>query len=178
MAVALALIVLLGVGLPAGGWLLTRRKKFGSRSWPAWLDGRSELDELDQWLADRYQLGADDRDRVCAAVMRGTAVPPHLDAPVRGLVAAAVGGQFRTVRRARWRFRLTLVAAAAYLPVFAGTILLPRNLGLHVATIALSVGALVMYLSFPRSGAQIPVWPGRIRRNSERALSARALGSG
>jgi hypothetical protein len=170
VAVALAVIVILGAGLPVGGWLLTRRKKFFSSDRHSGLAGD---DDIDRWLADRYHLSWTDRDRVRAAVMLGHDVPHILDAPVRGLAAAVLANQFTPVRRARRNFCGLQVTGVVYLLVMIVLIWTPKHSGgdwgLFGGTEAIFLGLLLLRLTSLRS---LAARPGQIRRNAERAMKA------
>jgi hypothetical protein len=169
MAVALAVIVLLGVGLPAGGWLLTRRKKFWTADKTGWIAGN---DDLDRWLADQFHLSWTDRDRVRAAVLLGRKAPTHLQVPVRELAAAVLANQFKTVRRTRWLFWLYLFTAVLYLADLITMLVVPGSLWLRIGAGVIPAALVVLNLCrLPAAQAR----PNQIRRNAERALTAGAL---
>jgi hypothetical protein len=165
MAVALAVIVVLAVVLPAGSWLLTRRKNFWTADKPGWIAGN---DDLDRWLADGFHLSWTERDRVRAAVLLGRRVPARLEAPVRALAAAVLADQFKAVRRTRWLFWLYLGNAVLYVVVFTMVLVLPSSSWLRFVAAAIMAALVVLNLCrLPSAGSR----PARIRRNAERALA-------
>jgi len=104
-----AVIAVLGVGLPAAGWWVTTR-----RPAPVTGAGRGH-GEIDRWLVGQFGLGEGDRARVRAAVLAGRPVgDPGLEAAVRELAAGVLARRFRTLRRAEKLGWLTLVFGACY----------------------------------------------------------------
>jgi hypothetical protein len=84
MVWALVLVVVIGVGLPAGAWALTRKlppPRPGNRLGVGY-------DSVDKWLLNRYQLPPHDRWRVRAAVSHGDRVNDRRLAPVAYELAA------------------------------------------------------------------------------------------
>jgi len=103
-----AVIAVLGVGLPAAGWWATTR-----RPAPVTVTDRGH-GEIDHWLAGQFGLGACDRERVRAAVLAGQPVShPGLEAAVHELAARVLARRFRPLRRAEKLGWFTLVFGPA-----------------------------------------------------------------
>lgn len=98
VALAVALVVVLGVALPVAAWLITRRLA------PLHVTSRlgAGYDAIDKWLLDRYQLAPHERWRVRQAVFRGQRVSDaRLTQAAHGLAVQVLSGGFRGLRVAR-----------------------------------------------------------------------------
>lgn len=160
--VVVALIVILGAGLPAAGWWLTRKP------WPAEAAGRGH-GEIDRWLADQFGLGWRDRSRVQHAVVAGRPVgSPALEAAVRGLAAEVMAGRFRTLRVARAASWLQLITGPAY-AVFGLVVLIGARQGGEraVGIFAILNGALMSW-----AGVYRTLRNQRIRRSAGQILQS------
>src|SRR5260370_14002343 len=112
MVWALALVVVIGVGLPMIAWFITRRLPPPRR-----VVGRLGVgyDGIDRWLLDRYQLAPQDRRRVRTAVFSGRRISdPGLARAARGLAAQAVSGGVRVLRLSRAFGWVELMAAIGF----------------------------------------------------------------
>jgi hypothetical protein len=167
-----AVVAVLGVGLPAAGWWATTRR-------PARVTAADRgHGEIDHWLADQFGLGACDRERVRAAVLAGHPVShPGLEAAVRELAARVLARRFRPLRRAEKLGSLTLAFGLAY-AAFGMAILIIGSQGRWQAEALLGVinGAVLTLLGW----YQAIHTPRRVRRNAEQILqpSRDATGSG
>jgi len=95
MAWALALVVVIGVGLPVAAWLITRQLP------PPRAMSRlgAGYDAIDKWLLDQYQLAPPERWRVRKAVFRGDQVSDAMLTPAtHGPAIRVLGGGFRMLR--------------------------------------------------------------------------------
>jgi hypothetical protein len=166
-----ALIVIVGVCVPAAGWWLTRRPR------PADTADRG-CDEIDRWLTDQFGLGWRDRSRVRNAVLAGRVVSDQaLEAAVRGLAAQVVADRFRTLRIARAVGWLHLAVGPAY--AFFGIFLLidaHQNEERAMGVLAVFNGALLSLVGVYRTFRG----PKRIRRSAGQILqsSRNTTGSG
>jgi hypothetical protein len=158
---AVVVIVVLGLGMPAVGWWLTRRP-------PPLATPDSRLGEIDRWLVDQFQLSWHDRSQVRAAVLTGRPVSdPALEAAARGLAAQVTADRFRTLRLERRLAWANLMVGPAY-AAFAIILLIVNRQEKDVvlAVFAVLNGGL---LSF--SGAYYAFWrTRRFRRNAEQIL--------
>jgi hypothetical protein len=99
MVWAVAVIVVLGAGVPLAAWRLDRRLR--SRRQPAAGLG-PPADAVDKWLIDNHRLPAVQRWQVREAVLYGRAVRnPALRPTACDLAAAALGGQVKIGRGTR-----------------------------------------------------------------------------
>jgi hypothetical protein len=157
-----AVIAVLGVGLPVAGWWITTR-------WPAPLKAADRAHgEIDRWLSGRYGLNWRDRERVRAAVLAGTPVSdPALAAATRDLATGVLARRFRVLRVAQ---RLGWVELASGVAYFAVAVALLTITGRQWAQ---TEGASGILYSAVRCGVG---WyqgfrrPSRVRRNAELVL--------
>jgi hypothetical protein len=95
MVWALALVVVIGAGLPVGAWAVTRRlppPRLGNRLGVGY-------DPVDKWLLTQYQLPPHDRWRVREAVLRGDRVnDPGLARVAHRLAADLLANRFLPLR--------------------------------------------------------------------------------
>ena len=97
MAWALTLIVLIGVGLPVGTWLATRR--LARRPFTPL---EPQYGQADRWIHQQYGLDWRDCARVRGAVAQGRQVAdPALTAAVGGLAGLTIAGRAPGQRRLR-----------------------------------------------------------------------------
>jgi hypothetical protein len=158
---AVAFLVILGAGVPAAGWWVSRR--------PRPLDtGDRAHGEIDRWLAGQFGLGWRERSRVQGAVFAGRPLTdPGLEAAARRLAAQVLDDRFRTLRVARRVGWLRLVSGGAYL-VFAVVFLIisHRATELALAVLAVLNGGLMIVAGVFHTFQN----PWRIRRNAETVL--------
>ena len=129
MLAVLIIIAVLGIGLPAGLWLVARRRKDVP-------DVPQVYGEVNQWLLREYGLGSRDRFQVQEAVLGRYAAVPALEQSARrpapqapaslrpdlaeaagGLATRVAGDGFRRLRRSRgvgWVQLATGAAAAVF----------------------------------------------------------------
>ena len=99
MAWALAVILVIGVGLPVGAWRLgrhleSRRQPIGELGPPA--------DQVDKWLIEQHRLPAVQRWQVRDAVLHGRALrDPALRHAAHDLAAGALRGELKMGRSIR-----------------------------------------------------------------------------
>jgi len=99
MAWALAVIFLLGVGLPIAAWRLSRQLE--SRLQPVGGIG-PPTDQVDKWLLEQHHLPAVQRRQVRDAVMYGRMVrDPALKHATRDLAGTALRGELKLGRSIR-----------------------------------------------------------------------------
>jgi len=111
MACALAVILVIGVGLPTAAWRLSRRLE--SRCQPAGGLG-PPADAADKWLIEHHQLPALQRRQVRDAVLYGRAVrDPALRQAARDLAGGALRGELKMGRGIRIAIYVTLIEGAA-----------------------------------------------------------------
>jgi hypothetical protein len=105
-----AVIAVLGVGLPVAGWWITTHR-------PAPLaTPKARQDEIDRWLARQFGLGWRDCSRVRTAVLEGKPVSdPALEAASRELATQVLDRRFRTQRAARITGRVGVGCGVAFL---------------------------------------------------------------
>jgi hypothetical protein len=180
MLVVLIVIVILGVGLPLGLWLVSRRRM----TVPAAGNGYELHDEIDRWLISDFNLGWRERTRVRKAVLgRQNAGPWRLEPggpesapleapllePARGLAARVLADGFRKLRLSRqvgWAGMGLTVVYAGY-----GILVLATGWGGQSAD-----GAVILF--YAGVSGVVAVYnavlaPRRIRRNAERILRLR-----
>jgi hypothetical protein len=95
MAWAVALVVVIGVGMPVAAWWIVRRLP------PPRTPGRLGVgyDAIDRWLLDHYQLPPLERWRVRKAVFQGRQVKDRaLELAANGLATQVLSGRFRLLR--------------------------------------------------------------------------------
>jgi hypothetical protein len=159
LAWALALVVVIGVGLPVTAWLITRRAPSPKTA------GRlgAGSDAIDRWLLDRYQLPPRDRSRVRKAVLQGQQVnDAALAQAAHGLATRVLAGGFKVQR-------VTQVLGWANLMLaiwFAGTGIFLLTDGMVLGILALVGSGLYLFVGVERALRA----PRRIRRNAARAL--------
>src|SRR5258706_9954604 len=108
MAWALAVIFLLGVGLPIAAWRLSRHLE--SRLQPVGGVG-PPADQVDKWLLEQHHLPALQRGQVRDAVMYGRMVrDPALKHATRDLAGTALRGELKLGRSIRIASYITLAA--------------------------------------------------------------------
>jgi hypothetical protein len=164
MAWALALVVVIGVGLPVAAWLITRRLP------PPRTVGRLGVgyDAIDKWLLDRYQLPPHDRWRVRKAVFQGHQVnDAALARAAHGLATRVLTGGFRVLRLSQVLGWVDLMMGIG----FAGTgifLLITSHdaEGLVLGILSLVNSGLFMFAGMGRALRT----PKQIRRNVARAL--------
>jgi hypothetical protein len=112
MTLALALVVIIGIGLPvAAAWLSRHvrpvRQPLGGPG--------PRFDRIDRWLFERYRLGALDRWHVKQAVLTGNELPePALRQAAHGLAVAMLAGNVGGfISRLGW----VLIAEGAFIVV-------------------------------------------------------------
>lgn len=117
MVWALALIAVIGVGLPLIAWAVTRRlppPRPGNRLGVGY-------DSVDKWLLTRHQLLPHDRWRVREAVFHGDQVnDPALAGIAHELAARLLAGKFWVMRF--WYLMSWIMLLAALVFVIAGVI--------------------------------------------------------
>ncbi len=97
MAWALAMIVVLAIGLPIGAWSYNR-----VRPPPAPSRLGTAYDPIDRWLLQQHGLPPIDRERVRNAVFNGRHVrDPELAPVAHDLAARVLAGKFRMLRVSR-----------------------------------------------------------------------------
>jgi hypothetical protein len=154
----LALVVVVGVGLPVAGWLITRRAppprtadRLGAGS-----------DTIDRWLLDQYQLPPRGRSRVRKAVFQGQQVSEAaLAHAAAGLAARVLAGGF-TVQQGAGHTRPCRQLTICYAGL--GIFLLTDGRALGILTLVGS--GLYLFVGVERALRA----PRRIRRNAARAL--------
>jgi len=159
-----AVIAVLGVGLPAAGWWITTR-----RPAPVTAVGGGH-GEIDQWLAGQFGLGDRDRERVRTAVLAGRPVDgPGLEAAVRELAAQVLARRFRTLRQAEKLGRLSLTFGSAYTAfALAFLIIGGQGRGQTEAVLGVINGTMITLLGWQ----QAIRGPRRARRNAEQIVRA------
>ncbi len=164
MAWALALVVVIGVGLPVAAWLITRRLPP-----PRAMSGLGAgYDAIDKWLLDQYQLAPPERWRVRKAVFRGDHVRDAMLTPAaHGLAIRVLGGGFRILRLSQLLGWVDVAMATGV--AGAGIAMLVTNQhaeGFLMAVLGLIGGGLLMF-----AGVMRALWfPKQIRRNAAKAL--------
>jgi hypothetical protein len=165
MAWALALVVVIGVGLPLAAWWFTRRLPARRRSVDRLGIG---YDAIDKWLLDRYQLPPHDRWRVRTAVFQGRQVSDATLAPaVHGLATRVLTGGFRVLRLSQVLGWVDLMVATGL--AGAGLVLLITSHhaeGLVLGVISLVSSGLFMFAGVMRALR----FPQQIRHNVVKAL--------
>ena len=122
MAWALALVAVIGVGLPMAAWLITRRLP------PPRAVSRlgAGYDAVDKWLLDQYRLAPHDRWRVRKVVFQGGQVSQAALTPAaRGLATQVLTGGF-------WLLRLSRLLGWVDLLLAVGHFLFLANVGVLV----------------------------------------------
>lgn len=100
MVWALAIIVVIGVGLPFAAWRLGRRVDMGRQ--PSAHGLGPPADAVDKWLIEQHQLPAPQRWQVRDAVLYGQTVrDPALRHPAHDLAACVLRGELRLGRASR-----------------------------------------------------------------------------
>jgi hypothetical protein len=166
---AVVVIVVLGLGMPAVGWWLTRRP-------PPLATPDSRLGEIDRWLVDQFQLSWHDRSQVRAAVLTGRPVSdPALEAAARGFAAQVMADRFRALRGARRAGWINLILAAGY-PCAVIVLLVVRHVHqgwplVAIAVLNAGLASLAGWHNAVRS-------PKRIRRSAEQILRSTGKAAG
>ena len=115
MAWALAVIFLLGVGLPIAAWRLSRQLE--SRLQPVGGIG-PPTDQVDKWLLEQHHLPAVQRRQVRDAVMYGRMVrDPALKHATRDLAGTALRGELKLGRSIRIASYITLATGVGVIAV-------------------------------------------------------------
>jgi len=100
MAWAVAIIVVIGIGVPAAGWLIARRRGMQRHVSASGLGPPS--DAVDKWLIETYRLPARQRWQVRDAVVYGREVAdPVLRRAAHELAECALRGELRPGRGIR-----------------------------------------------------------------------------
>jgi hypothetical protein len=142
MTYAAGVIVVIGVGLPLGAWLLTRRI---ARRPPGEL-GRG--DRVDDWLRQEYGLAWLERSRIQAAVAAGRRVSdPALEGAAHGLAARTLNGGLKADQQQRFAGLINL--GISTLAFAAGVVDLLRHPSQHATLFLIPWGVfLAAYGSF------------------------------
>ncbi len=110
MAWAVAAIAILGLGVPIGAWIYTRRRPL-----PPVSRLGTGYDPIDQWLLHRHGLPPLDRARVRRAVFEGRQVgDPALAPAARDLAAKVLAGDFGARHMAPALAWFNMVMAAGF----------------------------------------------------------------
>ncbi len=111
MVWALAMIVVLAIGLPIGAWSYTRL-----RPPPAPSKLGTAYDPIDRWLLRQHGLPPIDRERVRNAVFNGRHVrDPELAPAAHDLAARVLAGKFRMVRVSRALTWFDMITALGFI---------------------------------------------------------------
>jgi len=174
MLAALIVIVVLGLGLPIGLWLISRWRM--SKPQTAYRGDR--YDEIDQWLISEFNLGWRSRSRVRTAVLGRqfaarlepsgrdndpAPLEPALLEPARALAVRVLAnqiGQLRWSRRTGW---VTLGLTVVYV-----------GYGIFALTTGQAIGVFILLNAAASAGLGLSsavLAPRRIRRDAERLLS-------
>jgi len=133
---ALAVIVVLGVAVPVGGWLASRR--LVPRHLPSAAGFGLPASAADRWLADRHGLAAWQRHQVRQAVQFGRAVSdPRLRGAARDLAAAVLRDEVTMGRGVRLAGRVLLAEAAL---IMAAAVLALAGPGPVAGVVAMPIG--------------------------------------
>jgi hypothetical protein len=164
MAWALALVAVIGAGLPVAAWLITRRLP------PPRAVSRlgAGYDAIDKWLLDQYRLAPNDRWRVRKVVFQGAQVSQAALTPAaRGLATQVLTGGFWVLRLSRllgWVDLLLAVGLAA-----TGIVMLITSH--HAEGLVLGVLGIISSGLFLFAGmARAVLAPRQLRRNAGQAL--------
>lgn len=162
MALALAVIVTLGVGVPIAAWGWTRL-----RSPPAPNSLGTGYDPIDRWLLRQHNLAPTDRERVRGAVFEGRQVGDSRLAPAAHDLADKVlngkigGAQIPAVLR-----YLNVLAAVVFAVVGIGLIAFSRSTDMQsLGALGLVDSAMFTFVSVVSSRQ-----PTRLRQRVETAL--------
>lgn len=170
MAWALALVVVIGVGLPVAAWSVTRRLPPPRHTMDRLGAG---YDTIDRWLLNRYQLPPHERWRVRNAVFAGRQMgDAGLARAAHGLAERVLAGGFGALRVTPLLGWVNAVAAIGF--AVAGIVLLvtSRNTeGLVLGMLGLINCGLFMF-----AGAGWMVTAKRVRRNAAQALQLNQAG--
>ena len=132
MALALAVIFLLGVGLPIAAWRLSRHLE--SRLQPVGGVG-PPTDQVDKWLLEQHHLPAVQRRQVRDAVMYGRIVrDPALKHATRDLAGTVLRGELKLGRSIR-------IASAAGVGVIAVGVFVWVSTASPAVVVAILLGA-------------------------------------
>jgi hypothetical protein len=163
MALALAVIVTLGVGVPIAAWSLTRL-----RPPPAPSRLGTGYDPIDKWLLRRHSLAPIDRERVRTAVFGGRQVgDPKLAVAAHDLAVKVLSGEVRGSTRVpavlRW---LNVLSAVVFAALGIGLLAVSRRSGMQsLGALALVDSAMFTFVSVFYTRR-----PKRARRRVETAL--------
>jgi hypothetical protein len=160
-----AVIAVLGVGLPVAGWWITTR-----RPAPMTTPDRGR-GEIDRWLAGQFGLGWGDRERVRAAVLAGKPVSgPALEAATREFADRVLARRFRALRTAQIIGRVELASGVAY---FAFVLLALTLTSSHLMQAEGATGLIYAPVMCCVGWYQGFRGPSRVRRNAEQVLRSR-----
>jgi hypothetical protein len=164
MAWALALVVVIGVGLPMAAWSITRRLPPSRRAANRLGAG---YDSIDRWLRDQYQLPPHERWRVREAVFEGRQVSDAaLVQATHGLAAWVLAGGFRTLRLSPALGWVNAVIAIGF--TVTGIVLLVTSR--HTEGLALGILGLVNCGLFMFAGVGWALSAKQVRHNATQAL--------
>lgn len=164
MAWALALVVVIGVGLPVAAWSVTRRLPPPRRTVDRLGAG---YDAIDRWLLNRYQLPPHERWRVRNAVFTGRQMSDAGLAPAaHGLAERVLAGGFGALRVTPLLGWVNAVAAIGF--AAAGIVLLVTSR--NTEGLVLGILGVINCGLFMFAGAGWMVTANRVRRNAAQAL--------
>jgi hypothetical protein len=164
MAWALALVVVIGVGLPVAAWSITRRLPPPRRAVDRLGVG---YDAIDKWLLEQYQLLPQDRRRVRKAVFGGRqANDATLARAAHGLAARVLAGGFRALRLSQLLGWVDVMTAIG----FAGTGIVVLITSQHAEGLVLGILGLVNCGLFMFAGVARARMAKQIRRSAAQAL--------
>jgi uncharacterized membrane protein YfcA len=151
MAWALAVTVVLAIGVPIGAWTYTRL-----RPPPPLSRLGTAYDPIDKWLLRQYALTPIDRERVRDAVFNGRQVgDPELTLAARDLAESVLAGKLRRSRQSYGIVWINMIMATCFLAMgiislIAGHALEPALGAVFVLSSAVLMTAAVMPRRQPR----------------------------
>ena len=166
MIAALVIVGVLGIGLPAGLFFVSRWRS--SKPFKAVYREHGYKDDISRWLSSEFQLNWSQRDRVRKIVLHGDGMNPALAGPAQALAARVLADQVRSLRQTRRTGQVQMVvgvvAAVFAVVVFAGGWSWLGNSAGQAA-----IWGVLWSVIGCSNGI---VLPRRIRRNAERVLAA------